>query len=69
MDPFNGGGSDRLRRYHRGLILLNDSDLAARKVTGVYDLTDPASALAAILRPHGGTVTQITPYLLILSRG
>lgn len=64
-----GEAVDRLRRYHRGLILLNDSDLAARKVTGVYDLTDPASALAAILRPHGGTVTQITPYLLILSRG
>ncbi|WP_430436106.1 FecR family protein [Oceanibaculum nanhaiense] len=64
-----GEAVDRLRRYHRGLILLQDDALAAQKVTGVYDLTDPASALAAILRPHGGTVTQITPYLLILDRG
>jgi transmembrane sensor len=64
-----GDAVERLRRYHRGLILLNDGTLAASKVTGVYDLTDPVSALAAIVRPHGGTVTRITPYLLIIGRG
>ncbi|MBU2091878.1 MAG: FecR family protein [Alphaproteobacteria bacterium] len=53
-------------RYHTGLILQRDPELAARQVTGIYDLTDPLAALAAILRPHGGTIRQITPYLVII---
>ncbi len=59
---------DMLRRYHRGLIVLRDDMLAARRITGVYDLADPVAALRTALRPHAGTVEEYTPYLLVVSR-
>jgi len=59
---------DMLRRYHRGMIVLRDDTLAARRVTGVYDLADPVAALRTALRPHAGTVEAYTPYLLVVSR-
>ena len=55
-----------LDRYRPGLILLQDRALAAREVTGVFDLRDPAAALRALLQPFGGRITAITPYLLIV---
>jgi transmembrane sensor len=55
-----------LDRYRAGLILLQDRALATRKVTGVFDLRDPAAALRAVLQPFGGRITAVTPYLLIV---
>jgi transmembrane sensor len=55
-----------LDRYRSGLILLQDRALATRKVTGVFDLRDPAAALRALLQPFGGRITAIAPYLLIV---
>ncbi len=55
-----------LDRYRAGLILLQDQALATRKVTGVFDLCDPAAALRALLQPFGGRITAFTPYLLIV---
>lgn len=54
------------RRQH-GMILIADDELAARRVTGVFDLGRPVDALQAIARAQGATLTVITPYLLILS--
>ncbi len=59
---------DVLRRHHRGMIVLRDDTLAARRITGVYDLADPLAALRTALRPHAGTVEEYTPYLLVVSR-
>lgn len=56
------------RRYHDGAIILTDAKLGTRSVTGSYDMRDPVAAIAAIVQPHGGTVRQITPWLLIVSR-
>lgn len=55
-----------LDRYRSGLILVQDRALATRKVTGVFDLRDPAAALRALLQPFGGRITALTPYLLIV---
>jgi transmembrane sensor len=55
-----------LDRYRTGLILVQDRALATRKVTGVFDLRDPAAALRALLQPFGGRITAITPYLLLV---
>lgn len=55
-----------LDRYRAGLILVQDRALATRKVTGVFDLRDPAAALRALLQPFGGRITAITPYLLLV---
>jgi Fe2+-dicitrate sensor, membrane component len=56
-----------LRRHHRGIILLRDQALAARRVTGVFDVDDPVAALDAVLQPHGGVVRELTPYVLVVS--
>ena len=59
---------DELRDYFRGAILVTDGVLAAERVTGLYDLGDPAQTLRAIAMTHGATVRQISPWLLILSK-
>lgn len=60
---------DDLRRYYSGFILLADSAFDRRRVTGVYNLADPIAALKAITIVHGGTVHQITPWLLVVTGG
>lgn len=58
---------DELRRYYGGSILLTDSALGDRRITGAYNLADPEDALRAIAQAHGGRVRRITPWLLIVS--
>lgn len=57
---------ERLRAYTPGLIIVADDALGARQVTGLYDLGDPAAALSALMRAHGGRVRRIGPLLTIL---
>jgi transmembrane sensor len=59
---------NELRGYFHGAILVTDDALAAQRVTGLYDLADPAQTLRAIAVTHGGTVTQVSPWLLVLSK-
>jgi len=58
---------DKLRRYHHGVIVLADRALAARRIAGVYNLDSPAAALRAAVEPHGGSVRELTPYLLVVT--
>ncbi|MFZ5779891.1 MAG: FecR family protein [Pseudomonadota bacterium] len=58
---------DQLRRYYGGSILLTDSALGDRRITGAYNLADPEDALRAIAQAHGGRVRRVTPWLLIVS--
>lgn len=58
---------DRLRRYFPGTIVLADDALAARRVTGVYNLNDPEDALLGMVRAHGARMRHITPWLVVLS--
>jgi transmembrane sensor len=58
---------EELDAYFHGTILVTDDTLAAQRVTGLYDLGDPAQTLRAIAMTHGATVRQISPWLLILS--
>ncbi len=60
---------DELRRYFPGAIVVASSGLGSRRVTGVYNLADPVSALRAIAGTHGGSVTQLTPWLLVVRGG
>lgn len=59
-----GEVATELRRHYRGFIMLRDEALAARQVTGVIDLSDPAAALDAVVQPHGGAARQIAPFVL-----
>lgn len=58
---------DQLRPYFDGRIILADSALASRRVTGVYNLADPADALRGIAQARGASVRQVTPWILIVS--
>lgn len=59
---------ERLQRYHQAWISVPDPALAARRVTGLYDLKNPDSALEALVKPFGGKVREVTSYGRVLSR-
>lgn len=58
---------EELRRYRSGAIVITDDVLAARQVTGVFDITDPIRALRTVVEPHAGQVREITPWLVVVS--
>lgn len=58
---------DQIRPYFPGLIIVTDGTLASRKVTGAFDLRDPAGALQTIVEPHAGKVRRISPWLILVS--
>lgn len=58
----------QLDRYYSGRIVVTSDALARSRVTGVYGVDDPARSLKLIVKPHGGYVRQITPWLLLVSK-
>lgn len=63
-----GMAAERLQRYHAAWISIPDPVLASKRVTGLYDLRNPDSALEAMVKPFGGKVRHVTPYGRVLSR-
>ncbi|HEV7308075.1 FecR family protein [Ensifer sp.] len=59
---------ERLQRYHAAWITIPQSGLAEKRVTGVYDLSDPDHALQALVQPFGGRVHAVTPYGRVLTQ-
>lgn len=57
---------DEIRPWFRGRIVLADAQLGERRVTGIYDVRRPEQALAMIVRPYGGRIRRITPWILIV---
>lgn len=62
-----GDAVDQFRRYYRGTIVLAESTLASKPITGAYNLGDPEEALRAMARVHGARVRQITPWMIVIS--
>lgn len=58
---------EQLRRHFDGAIVLTDSALGDRPITGAYTLSEPESALRAIAGAHGAVVRRVTPWLLVIS--
>lgn len=58
---------DQIRRYWGGVIILSDSALGDRRITGAYNLLQPEDALRGIALAHGGKVRRITPWVLVVS--
>lgn len=58
---------EQLRRHFDGMIILTDTALGDRHVTGAYTLSEPENALRAIAQAHGAVVRRITPWILVLS--
>ncbi|MFT3967248.1 MAG: FecR domain-containing protein [Sphingobium sp.] len=60
---------DEMRPWYSGKIVLADSTLGTKPVTGTYDFRDPARSLNLIVAPYGGRVVRITPWLMIVTGG
>lgn len=58
---------EQLRRHFDGMIILIDTKLGDRHITGAYTLSEPENALRAIARAHGAVVRRITPWILVIS--
>lgn len=58
---------DALRPWFRGVILLRGESFARQRVTGVYNTADPVEALRGLVRAHGGRVSRITPWIVVLT--
>ncbi|MGI2031615.1 FecR family protein [Rhizobium panacihumi] len=57
---------DELARFLPGRIMIAQSDLAKRKISGSLDLSDPQTALESFSEAIGIKVTRLGPYLTIL---
>lgn len=63
----------RLGRYHRGEIVTLAEGLDRQRISGVFDLEDPARALRSMLAAGGPAlrevqIRQYTPYLIVLNK-
>ena len=56
----------KLNRYRRGRIIINDSDLASRQVSGVFDMREPDAALALIVKELRIKTTSLPPLVTLL---
>ncbi|SDH64761.1 FecR family protein [Pseudomonas flavescens] len=59
---------EELGPYLRGNVVLRDSALGDQRVTGVYALADPDTALRALVKPYRGKVSTWTPWLRVVTR-
>jgi len=57
----------QVSRYFNGEIILADANMGDRTVTGAYDMDNAALSLQTIVSPLGGQVTEVTPWMLIVS--
>ncbi len=62
-----GEAVEQLQRYYAGTIVFAGTGLAEKRITGAYNLNDPADALQAMANAHGMTVRQLTPWMLVLA--
>jgi transmembrane sensor len=67
QDQRLGDAVEQFRRYYRGTIVLAESTLASKPITGAYNLGDPEEALQAMARVHGARVRKITPWMIVIS--
>lgn len=58
---------EELGRHHRGYILVRGSSLNDQSISGVFDLSQPGQALEILAGSRNATVSQVTPYLTVIS--
>lgn len=57
---------DDIRPWYRGQIILMDEAIAKQRVNGIYNPRDALQAVRSLIGPVGGSVTQITPWLILI---
>ena len=58
---------ERIAPWLSGRVVLASPALGRQRVSGVFDLSHPISALRAVVWPHGGRVRQIGPLLTVVT--
>ncbi len=58
---------DTLRSYHQGVIIIQSASFSELRVSGLYKLNDPIATLSSLATAYGASVTQVTPWLLVVS--
>jgi len=58
---------EEIDRHMQGAIVVRDGFLKQQMVSGVYDLSRPREALEALAGSQRARLTQITPYLAVIS--
>lgn len=61
-----GDAVDAIRPWFHGVIILR-GDIARQPLTGVYNLSDPLEALAAVAHAQGAAMYRISPWIVVLS--
>lgn len=56
-----------LRPWFSGTIIVRGDSFDRQRVTGIYNAADPVDALHGLTRAYGGTVTRITPWVIVLT--
>ena len=57
----------KIGRWHPGRIVILDASISEQRVSGLFDLSDPQRALAAVVLPAGGRVRHVSSYLTVIS--
>lgn len=60
---------ERIEPYYPGRIFLAPGGVANKRVSGVFDLSNPIEALRAALHPHGASVHEIPSLLAVVTSG
>lgn len=68
VDTSFGDIVETLGRHLPGLVFVRDDALNRQPITGVFDLAQPVDALRTLAASQNARVTEVTPYLLIVSR-
>lgn len=58
---------NRIARWQKGKVVIATPALKNNVVSGVFDLADPLRALDAVVRPFGGKVRTVTPFVTVIS--
>ena len=58
-----------ISRYFDGIVLLRGDGLAEQTVSGIFDVSDPADALALIAASQKAEFYRISPWILVLDGG
>lgn len=58
---------DVIRRHYPGVVVVAMAGLEGSRVTGVFDLSDPARALGALAGPFGGVVRRAGPFVITVT--
>lgn len=58
----------QIQRYHPAWIVIADTNFGKRRVTGVYDLSDPDRALRALVSAYGGRVRDLSSLFSVITR-